>query len=245
MNNIDALPAQEVLAWAVESFADSMAISTGFQKEGMVVIDMAVRLKPDIGVFTLDTGLLHEETERFVKTVEAHYGIRVERVRPDPFEVARLDCVHGPELFYRDVPRRMLCCQIRKVRPLQRKLASLKAWATGLRRSQSESRAGVGKAKCQGGVYKISPLADWSGAQVEDYILRHHVPVHPLYFQGYRSVGCGPCTRAVDAEEAERAGRWWWERDARKECGIHFSASGGTERAVDVLLREILDAKSA
>jgi len=232
------------LAWAVDTFGESLAISTSFQKEGMVAIDMAVRLKPDIRVFTLDTGLLHRETVLFMETVENHYGIRIERVRPDPCEVAEMVERHGPELFYTDVPRRMLCCHIRKVRPLERKLASLSAWVTGLRRSQNESRAGVPKVAFDGGVYKISPLADWTREQVEDYARFNNVPVHPLYASGFQSIGCGPCTRAAGKHEGERAGRWWWERDAHKECGIHFSANGKAEREVDVLLREIVDAKS-
>lgn len=245
MDDINDIPAEEVLAWALRTFGDSLAICSSFQKEGMVVIDMAVRQKTDVRVFTLDTGLLPKETVQFIGTVEARYGIRVERVRPEPLELAQMVERHGPELFYQDVPRRMLCCEIRKVRPLGQKMQSLKAWVTGLRRSQNVSRAGVKKADCSRGVYRISPLADWTREQVEDYILRCGVPVHPLYFRGYQSIGCGPCTRAVSEGEEERAGRWWWERDAHKECGIHFSASGKAEREVDVLLKEILDAQPA
>ena len=132
--------------------------------------------------------------------------------------------------FYNSVESRQLCCEIRKVRPLTRKLRTLRAWATGLRRAQSETRAAVPKVEEADGRIKISPLADWSAEQVEHYIREHDVPVHPLYARGYTSIGCAPCTRGVGAGEAERAGRWWWEEDAKKECGIHFAADGTATR---------------
>jgi len=151
--------------------------------------------------------------------------------------------LHGPNLFRREVAFRNLCCEIRKVRPLERKLRQFKAWVAGLRRSQNESRAAVRKIEQIEGKLKLSPLADWTTEQVRDYIQRNNVPMHPLYAAGYRSIGCAPCTRAVQPGEDERAGRWWWEQDAAKECGIHFSPEGKAERQLDVLLSEILEAK--
>jgi phosphoadenylyl-sulfate reductase (thioredoxin) len=124
-------------------------------------------------------------------------------------------------------------------------LRELKAWVAGLRRGQNESRADVRKIEEIEGKLKLSPLADWTAADVSDYIRKHDVPVHPLYAAGYRSIGCAPCTRAVAAGEDERAGRWWWELDASKECGIHFSAEGKAERKLDVLLSEVLEARRA
>jgi phosphoadenylyl-sulfate reductase (thioredoxin) len=119
-------------------------------------------------------------------------------------------------------------------------MKELRAWATGLRRGQSETRAGLQRVEEQDGIVKLSPLADWTREQVVAYVGEHQVPMHPLYQKGYTSIGCGPCTRAVAAGEDERAGRWWWELDAQKECGIHFSPNGKAERQLDVLLREIL-----
>jgi phosphoadenylyl-sulfate reductase (thioredoxin) len=163
-------------------------------------------------------------------TVQERYGVAVEMVEPDTGEVSGMVAEHGPDLFYDGVDFRKLCCEIRKVRPLARKLQELDAWATGLRRDQSETRVDVAKIAVVDGRVKLSPLADWSYEQVEDYIRANAVPVHPLYAAGYRSIGCAPCTRAVDPGEDERAGRWWWEQDATKECGIHFSPDGSVRR---------------
>ena len=153
--------------------------------------------------------------------------------------------LHGPNLFFRASAMRMLCCNIRKVRPLDRKLKELKAWAVGLRRAQSDSRADIRKVDLEAAPVKISPLADWTAEQVEEYIRRNDVPRHPLYARGYTSIGCDPCTRAVEPGEGERAGRWWWEQDVDKECGIHFTADGRVQRNVDVLLEEVLGSRRA
>ena len=228
-------PAAEVVAWAIERFGDRLAISTSFQKEGMVLVDMASRLDRNIRVFTLDTGRLPEETYAMIESVRARYGIAVELVPPDPGEMARMVARHGPNLFYEQVPLRMLCCQVRKVRPLERRLAGLDAWITGLRRGQSETRTEVEQVEDNERPVKINPLAEWSDAEVEEYTRAHDVPVHPLYARGYASIGCAPCTRAGEG----RQGRWWWENEAGKECGIHYSPNGKAERTVDVLVREI------
>ena len=228
--NFESFSAGELLAWAIEHHGGGFAVATSFQKEGMVVADMAWRILPGVRVFTLDTGRLPEETHAMIETVRERYGIAVEVVLPDAAEVAAMVAEHGPNLFYRDREFRSLCCEVRKVRPLERKLATLSAWATGLRREQSAARAAVPKVETSGAALKISPLADWTAAQVDDYIRIHRVPVHPLYARGYASIGCAPCTRAVEPGEDERAGRWWWERDAVKECGIHFSSTGQVQR---------------
>src|SRR5262249_30495159 len=160
---------------------------------------------------------LPAETYQMMETVRERYGIAVEVVCPDGGEVEAMVALHGPNLFYRDTALRTLCCNIRKVRPLERKLRELKAWAGGLRRSQSESRAEVRKVELDAAPVKISPLADWTAGQVEEYTRDHDVPRHPLYGRGYTSIGCDPCTRAVEPGESERAGRWWWEQNAAKE----------------------------
>ncbi len=230
MLDYERMSAREVLAWALETYGSGFAIATSFQKEGMVIIDMACRIRPDVRVFTLDTGRLPEESYAAAEAVSRRYGIEVEMVHPDPAEVEAMIAEHGTDLFYREPRLRTLCCEVRKVRPLGRKLQTLDAWAAGLRREQSLSRAGVPKVETGQAPVKICPLADWTAAQVEDYIREHGVPVHPLYARGYTSIGCAPCTRPVREGESERAGRWWWEQDTEKECGIHITTDGRVRR---------------
>jgi phosphoadenosine phosphosulfate reductase len=227
----EAASASKILAWAIESYGDSFAIATSFQKEGMVIVDLAARIAPGVRVFTLDTCRLPVETLRMIKTVRLRYGIAIEIVLPDAAEVQEMVSIGGENLFYNSVESRRLCCDVRKVRPLERKLATLRAWATGIRRDQSDTRAHTPKVELSATPVKINPLADWTAAQVEEYTSTNRVPVHPLYAQGYSSIGCAPCTRAVEPGEDQRAGRWWWEQDARKECGIHFDPDGKVRRA--------------
>lgn len=211
----------------------------------MVIIDMASRISKQIRVMTLDTGRLPAATFQMIEMVRERYGVPVEILTPDPAEVASMVTAHGPDLFYNDVPLRMLCCHVRKVRPLERKLKELRAWVVGLRREQSPARASAPKVDTRNGAIKISPLADWSKQQVADYTREHDVPVHPLYAQGYASIGCEPCTRPVQAGEDERAGRWWWELNTQKECGIHFMPDGRAVRSIDVLLDQVLRTRNA
>ncbi len=245
LERLEQATAPALMEWALGEFGRSLAIATAFQAEGMVILDIAARISPAVRVFTLDTGRLPEETYRMIETVRERYGIAVETVAPEAAEVEAMVRLHGPNLFYREVALRNLCCEVRKVRPIERKLRELKAWVAGLRRGQNESRAAVRKVEEIDGKLKLSPLADWTANQVSQYIREHDVPVHPLYAAGYRSIGCAPCTRAVGPGEDERAGRWWWEQDAGKECGIHFSPEGKAERKLDVLLSEVLEAKRA
>jgi len=243
--NFEQATAGEILSWAIETYGDGFAVSTSFQSEGMVIVDMVARLVTNPRIFTLDTGRLPAETYRMIEAVRLRYSVSVEVVCPDAAEVESMVALHGPNLFFRASAMRMLCCNIRKVRPLDRKLKELKAWAVGLRRAQSDSRAEVRKVDLEAAPVKISPLADWTAEQVEEYIRRNDVPRHPLYARGYTSIGCDPCTRAVEPGEGERAGRWWWEQDVDKECGIHFTADGRVQRNVDVLLEEVLGTRRA
>jgi thioredoxin-dependent adenylylsulfate APS reductase len=231
LSRFEAAEASDILSWAIDTFGDSFAIATSFQKEGMVILDLASRISAGVRVFTLDTGRLPDETYQMMETVRQRYGIAVEIVFPEREDVEQLVAIHGVNLFYSSVPERQRCCDTRKVRPLERKLATLQAWATGLRRDQGETRGGIPKVeRGPEGRVKICPLADWSARRVEEYLGRHDVPVHPLYARGYTSIGCAPCTRAVEPGESERAGRWWWEEDAKKECGIHFAPDGSVAR---------------
>ena len=234
--------AEDLIRWAAEHYRNHLATVTSFQREGMVLLDMAQRISPGIPVFTLDTGRLPESTYEMIERVRSHYGIAIHLVHPDAGEVERMTTAHGPNLFRNDLGSRLLCCQIRKVRPLAKALAPFSATLVGLRRAQTESRAHLEQIDSRSNPVKISPLAEWSSQQVADYIAAHNVPEHPLYQRGYRSIGCEPCTRAVQPGEGERAGRWWWEQDAAKECGLHFTPEGRVRRRVDVLLEEVLHA---
>lgn len=236
--------AEDVLSWGFSVFGPRIGICISLQATGMVIVDMASRLAgPDLKVFTIDTGRLPSETHELISKVQTRYGIEIEIISPDDSEVDRMVSLHGRDLFRDSVSKRRMCCEIRKVRPLRRKLRELDAWVVGLRRGQSETRERVQKVALDqqhAGIYKLCPLADWSNEEVWSYIRRHGVPYHDLYDQGYTSIGCAPCTRATSDGEHARAGRWWWETDASKECGIHISPSGGVKREFDVLIDEVV-----
>jgi len=222
-SHLEDVAASDLLRWAIETYEQRFAIATGFQKGGMILLDLAWRTQLPFRVFTLDTGRLPEETISMLETVRQRYGIDVEVVTPDPGEAGEMVQSHGLDLFYDSTEMPQLCCNVRKVLPLNRKLKEFDAWATGLRRGPGRSRAAVPKVSENAGRLKLAPVADWSAEKVNAYIKEFDVPVHPLYAQGYTSIGCAPCTRAVLEGESERAGRWWWEESTKKECGIHFA----------------------
>jgi phosphoadenylyl-sulfate reductase (thioredoxin) len=237
---LQALPPEKLIEWAIQRHRERFAVVTSFQAEGMVIADMAVRIDPKVRVVTIDTGRLPEETHELIDAFRERYRVAVEVVVPDAGEVERMVALHGVNLFRREPVFRKLCCHVRKVRPLDRVLGELDAWATGLRRGQSEERQSVEKVQHTHGRLKLNPLADWSAEQVEDYVSRNGLLRHPLTARGYSSIGCGPCTRAVKPGEPERAGRWWWEEGMSKECGLHAAPDGTVRRAMDVLLSDIL-----
>lgn len=233
--DVEHLDAQDVVRWTLERWHPRAALCTAFQAEGMVILDMARRLRPDLRVITLDTGRLPAETYDFIDTVRDRYGIEVEVFYPDARRLEAMVRGGGPNLFRGSVEGRRRCCRVRKVEVLGRALSGLDAWMTGLRRDQTSSRADTRKVDVDprhGGILKVCPLADWSHERVWSYIEEHDVPVHPLYEQGYTSIGCAPCTRATREGEDPRAGRWWWEDGAVKECGIHFAAGPNGPRLV-------------
>lgn len=212
----------EVLKWAWKQFGQRAAIGTSFQGAGLVIMHLAKVHALAFPVFTLDTGLLFAETVELTKQLEDFLGTRIEKLQPD-LTVEQQNEAYGAALWSKDPD---LCCTLRKVLPLQSKLAELDCWITGLRRQQSESRAAIQRLEryivdetTGREILKLNPLADWSQTQVWDYIRQHKIPFNPLYDQGYRSIGCWPCTRRVAEGENERAGRWTGFNKA--ECGIH------------------------
>ena len=230
--DLDDQEPEDVIEWALETFGDRIAIVTALQEDGMAVLDMAARIKPDVRVITVDTGRLPQETYAFIDEVRGRYPLtQWDILFPDNTEVEAMVRRRGVDLFRNSVEERMLCCQIRKVRPLVKALQGLDAWFTGLRRDQWASRAAIKKVELDHdheGIVKINALADWEGDEVKAYIEDNGVPVHPLYAQGYTSFGCAPCPRPVQAGEGDRAGRWWWETGAPKECGIHCPIETGS-----------------
>jgi phosphoadenosine phosphosulfate reductase len=237
---LDALEPQEVLAWAIERFGRRLGICSSFQAEGCTLIDMAWRIDPGVRVFTIDTGRQAEQTYQLMDRIRERYGINIEVFLPDTHAVEQMVARHGVNLFYRDVNLRLLCCQVRKVWPLRRALMNFDAWVTGLRRDQWATRSNIRKLELDhdhGGIVKFAPLADWTEEEVWNYIRANDVPYNELYDQGYKSIGCSPCTRPVPADADPRSGRWWWETGAPKECGMHCSIeTGGFEHELAALL---------
>ena len=214
-----------ILKAALAGF-DNIAISFS-GAEDVVLIDMAVQIKPDIQVFSLDTGRLHPETYQFIERVRKHYGISIELLSPDRNTLDSFVKEKGLFSFYEDGHQQ--CCGIRKVEPLKRKLIQLDAWITGQRKDQSQdTRSDIPEVQidtafssADNALIKFNPLLNWSSAQVWDYIEAYQVPYNSLHQHGFVSIGCEPCTRPVLPNQHERAGRWWWEDAAKKECGLH------------------------
>jgi len=222
----DDAPAEEILRWGFETFAPRIALSASFgSPEGMVLLDLMHGISPEqTRVFTIDTGRMHQATYELMDRVRNRYGITVEVYFPRAEAVQQMVRAHGLDLFYDSVALRQMCCGVRKVEPLERALADLDAWITGLRPGQSVTRGDVRAVEVDevhGGRIKLNPLVRWSRQRVLDYADKHHVPINSLHAQGYPTVGCVPCTRSIQPGEDERAGRWWWEDATTRECGIH------------------------
>ncbi len=229
---LENLSAQEILTWGIKNFHPKLSLSCSFgQPEGLVLLDMMNRIEPGARVFVLDTGRLHQATYDLIDRVRDRYDKEIEVLFPDREAVEELVQKNGMNLFYESIEKRKLCCEVRKVRPLNRYLATLDAWVSGLRRDQNVTRTKTRKVEidgAHGGIVKLNPLADWTREQVLDYVKQHNVPVNRLHQEGYPSVGCAPCTRAIREGESLRAGRWWWENAETKECGIHSVESDGS-----------------
>lgn len=221
----------DALAWlrrAAGHGPGNVVFTTSLGAEDMVLTDLIVRHALPIAQATLDTGKLHAHTLALIERVEAHYGIAIERWRPLDEPVAHFVAAHGEMAMRKSVDLRKACCALRKVEPLQRALAGRSAWVTGLRREQSGTRAELSAVGSDdAGRAKFSPLVAWSWADVWHYIALHEVPYNPLHDDFYPSIGCEPCTRAIALGEDLRAGRWWWENDDARECGLHVGRPAG------------------
>ncbi len=226
----ESLSAQEILIWGLENFADKITLSCSFgAREGLVLLDMMHRIDPASRVFVLDTGRLPQATYDLIDRVRDHYDKTVEVIFPDAERVQSMVRDNGLNLFYEGVEKRERCCRVRKVEPLNRLLSGFDAWVTGLRRDQSSAREKTAKIeidRAHAGIAKLNPIADWSHEQVLDYVREHEVPINRLHAEGYPSVGCDPCSRAIGPGDDLRSGRWWWENSDLKECGIHLEEKG-------------------
>ncbi len=216
--------ATRLLTQAAEQHAGRIVLATSLGAEDMVLADLIARHRLPIELATLDTGHLHAQTRALIPRLETHYGLRVRCVQPEPEATVHFVSQHGALAMRHSVALRKACCQLRKLEPLARLLQGYTAWVTGLRREQSAARELVSfEVTDDHGRSKFSPLADWSWGDVWHYISLHEVPTNPLHDEFYPSIGCEPCTRAVAIGEDPRAGRWWWENETVKECGLHLS----------------------
>lgn len=217
---------ESILSWCLDELHPKVALATSFQCQGMVLIDMLMKINRQARICTVDTGRLNQETYDIADKVRSKYGTKIEMIFPDNKEVEEMVTEKGANLFYKGVENRLLCCRIRKTNPINRYLESLDGWITALRREQTDERTDTKKFEIDTihhGMLKINPLVDWTEDMVWDYIKSNHVPYNKLYDMGYKSIGCEPCTRALKGGESSRDGRWWWESsDSVKECGIHF-----------------------
>ena len=211
-----------VLQSAATEHAGRIVQATSLGAEDMVITDLIARHGLPVAVATLETGQLHPQTVALIPRIEQRYGLAVEVFKPAQESVIQFVKSHGDQAMYESIALRKQCCAIRKLEPLARMLAGASAWVTGLRREQSDTRAVVPFSEPdEKGRIKFNPLADWSWADVWHYIATHDVPFNPLHDEFMPSIGCAPCTRAIAVGEPFRAGRWWWEDEKAKECGLH------------------------
>ena len=215
--------ATALLREAAEDHPGRIVQATSLGVEGMVLTDLIARHALAIEVATLDTGKLHAQTLALIPRIRQRYGLQVAVFHPRQEAVVQFVGRHGKDAMFRAVDLRKRCCEVRKIEPMQRLLQGRTAWVTGLRREQSETRASVPFFELDAdGREKFYPLSDWSEADIWQYVATHDVPYNELHDQFFASVGCEPCTRAISVGEDPRAGRWWWEQDGPKECGLHL-----------------------
>ena len=228
-NRFEKLSATDILKWSIENFGTKIALASSFGAEDVVIIDIMVKIdKNKTKIVTLDTGRLNQETYDVMDEIRKKYGISIESYFPNSEQVEEMVHKKGFNLMYESIENRKFCCEIRKVNPLNRALASLDGWITGLRREQAVTRLNIKKIEIDpthNDILKINPIADWSEEMVWEYIKENQVPYNKLHDMGFPSIGCEPCTRAISKGENRRSGRWWWEESSEKECGLHIDNS--------------------
>ncbi len=227
-NNIPNIPAEttpaDIIRIGLEAANGPVSLACSFSPEDVVIIDIAHQAGLNLGVFAIDTGRLNEETYEVADALRERYNLKIDWYFPKHEAVEKLEREKGLFSFRESLDNRHECCGIRKVEPLSRALKSLSGWVTGMRRQQGVTRTDLKAIELDGlngGILKINPLLEWTEEQVMAYTEEHHLPINRLFKQGYRSIGCAPCTRAVKPGEDARAGRWWWENPEHKECGLH------------------------
>lgn len=237
-----AADARQVVKLAGEIFGEHLVFASSFGAEDIVVLDLLAELAPQTRIITLDTGRLPQQTYDVMDACRKHFGLEINIISPDSNELARMTGEHGMNLFYESRELRKLCCGVRKIQPLTRELEAAKAsaaaagrpcaWMSGIRRDQAATRQGAAVAEFDAGfgLLKINPLLEWTSEKVWGHIRERGLPYNMLHDQGYPSIGCLPCTRAVKPGEDERAGRWWWESPENRECGLHVPEDAATAR---------------
>ena len=214
----------DILRAGIEAAGGPVSLACSFSLEDVAIIDIAHKAGLQLGVFAIDTGRLNEETYEVADALTERYRLKIDWYFPRHEDVEQLESAEGLFSFRESLDKRQACCAIRKVEPLGRALKGLSGWVTGMRREQSPTRgslAAIERDELNGGILKINPLIDWNEETLLSYTEEHRLPKNRLYSQGYRSIGCAPCTRAVAEGEDARAGRWWWENPDNKECGLH------------------------
>lgn len=213
----------EMLGYFLRQFKGDIALSSSLSIEDQVLTHMVLKIDPGVKIFTLDTGRLFPETYDLIAQTNARYKTKLQVYFPDHSAVEEMVNSKGINLFYNSIENRKTCCHVRKVEPLRRAFSGLKVWICGLRRDQSVTRNEMQRIEWDesNGLIKLNPLMEWSEQQVWDFIHAHNVPYNTLHTKGFPSIGCQPCTRAIEPGEDVRAGRWWWENPETRECGLH------------------------
>lgn len=217
------LPAREIIKYFLAEHQKTTTFSSSLGAEDQVITEMMAAVDREADIFTLDTGRLFPETYELMERTIARYQIKIRVLFPDYHKVEAMVGQKGINLFYESIENRKLCCGIRKIEPLKRALSGKEFWITGLRRDQSITRSDSGLIEWdeQNRIIKVNPLINWTHDEVWDYIKTRNIPYNPLHDQGFLSIGCQPCTRAIKPGDDIRSGRWWWENPDTKECGLH------------------------
>jgi phosphoadenosine phosphosulfate reductase len=231
----------EQLSFLESQFKGKIVFSTSFGQEDQVISDIIFRNNIDIRVFTLDTGRLFEETYKVLKQTNEKYNKSIEVYFPDKELVEKLITEKGPYSFYQSIENRKECCNIRKVVPLKRALNGMECWISGLRAEQSEARKDLPLFSWDENfrIFKFNPLRDWTLEDVWNYLKENSVPYNILHDKGFISIGCAPCTRAIKPGETIRQGRWWWEDQSKKECGLHESGNSASNNNISQFVKKI------